>query len=107
MFHSWCAKPIKNTIDTVVNRRRHYTTYYTYIFFGKQELPQQISLSFNQHFDITVARALKFLGFIKRNLKHFTSVHCLRLLYFTLVRSILEYRVVHHGVASIPYKTSA
>ena len=52
------------------------------------------TLSFNQHIDAIVARALKVLGFIKRNTKHFTSVNCLRSLYFTLVRSIIEYGVV-------------
>ncbi|KAF0751787.1 Reverse transcriptase domain-containing protein [Aphis craccivora] len=52
------------------------------------------SLSFNQHIEAIVARALKVLGFIKRNTKHFTSVNCLRSLYLTLVRSIIEYGVV-------------
>jgi hypothetical protein len=52
------------------------------------------SLSFCQHIDLTVARSLKVLGFIKRNTKLFTSISCLRSLYFALVRSILEFGVV-------------
>ncbi|KAE9529676.1 hypothetical protein AGLY_011772 [Aphis glycines] len=39
-------------------------------------------------------RALKVLGFIKRNTSLFTSPTCLRFLYFSLVRSILEYGIV-------------
>lgn len=52
------------------------------------------SLSFRHHINYTVNRALKVLGFIKRNTSHFSSVPCLRVLYFSLVRSILEYGVV-------------
>ena len=52
------------------------------------------SLSFEQHINITVGRALKVLGFIKRNTSLFTSSTCLRSLYFSLVRSILEYGIV-------------
>jgi len=51
------------------------------------------SLSFGHHIDLTVARALKVLGFIQRNTKYFTSLNCLRSLYFSLVRSILEFGV--------------
>ncbi|XP_050547686.1 uncharacterized protein LOC126909380 [Daktulosphaira vitifoliae] len=52
------------------------------------------SLSFEQHLNITVGKALKVLGFLKRNTSLFTSHACLRSLYFTLVRSILEYGIV-------------
>jgi hypothetical protein len=52
------------------------------------------SLSFNHHIDIITGQANKVLGFIKRNTKLFSSLTCLRSLYFALVRSILEYGVV-------------
>lgn len=52
------------------------------------------SLSFGQHINITVGRALKVLGFLKRNTILFTSITCLRSLYFSLIRSILEYGIV-------------
>lgn len=52
------------------------------------------TLSFEHHINITVGRALKVLGFIKRNTSLFTSVTCLRSLYFSLVRSIVEYGIV-------------
>jgi hypothetical protein len=52
------------------------------------------SLYFEQHINITVGRTLKVLGFIKCNTSLFTSPTCLRSLYFSLVRSILEYGTV-------------
>jgi hypothetical protein len=57
------------------------------------------SLNFDHHINVTVGKALKVLGFIKRNTKSFTSASCLRTLYFSLVRSILEYG----GVIWHPY----
>jgi len=52
------------------------------------------SLNFEHHINVTVGKALKVLGFIKRNTKQFSSARCLCALYFSLVRSILEYGVV-------------
>jgi len=52
------------------------------------------TLSFENHINITIGRALKVLGFIKRNTRLFTSIPCLRALYFSLVRSTLEYGIV-------------
>lgn len=39
-------------------------------------------------------RSLKVIGFLKRNTQHFSSAGCLRSLYVSLVRSLLEYSVV-------------
>jgi hypothetical protein len=47
--------------------------------------------TFNEHVDIIVASSVKTLGFIIRSCKRFRSESCLRALYFTLVRSKLEY----------------
>jgi hypothetical protein len=41
-----------------------------------------------------IFRALKFLGFIKRNTTNFSSSYCLRVLSSSLVPSIMEYSVV-------------
>lgn len=51
-------------------------------------------LNFAQHIAATIAKAFAILGFIKRNTKYFTDVYCLKSLYCTLVRSILEYGVL-------------
>jgi hypothetical protein len=52
------------------------------------------SLNFDHHINATVGKALKVLGFIKRNTTMFSSAACLRSLYCALVRSILEYGVI-------------
>jgi len=49
------------------------------------------TLSFKHHLNVTIGKSLKILGFIKRNTTLFSSATCLRTLYFSLVRSILEY----------------
>lgn len=55
------------------------------------------SLCFSRHIETTVGRALKVIGFIKRNTKHCSSANCLRSLYISLVRSLLEYgNVIWH-----------
>lgn len=51
-------------------------------------------LSFNVHVDRTVSSALKSLGFIIRNTHNFRNIQCLKILYFSLVRSKLEYGAV-------------
>jgi len=66
--------------------------------FSCSEFPQQkhypCTLSFSHHIDVITGRALKVFGFIKRNTKLFKSANCLRSLYFSLVRSVLEYGAV-------------
>uniref|UniRef100_A0A6P7GZS4 Uncharacterized protein LOC114344328 n=1 Tax=Diabrotica virgifera virgifera TaxID=50390 RepID=A0A6P7GZS4_DIAVI len=47
-------------------------------------------LTFKYHINETSAKALKMLGFILRNCNQF-SVQTLKMLYFSLVRSVLEY----------------
>jgi len=43
------------------------------------------SLDFNHHINVNTCKALKVLGLIIRNTKMFSSVHCLRRLYLSLV----------------------
>lgn len=49
------------------------------------------NLSFNEHVNLTVSSALKSLGFVIRNCKGFNNVDIMKLLYFSYVRSKLEY----------------
>ena len=49
------------------------------------------TLSFVNHIDTIVSKALGMLGFIKRNTSDFKSINAIRLLYCTLVRPLLEY----------------
>lgn len=48
-------------------------------------------LTFSLHIEKVISAALKMLGFIFRTCSQFTSTCCLRSLYYTLVRSRLEY----------------
>ena len=48
-------------------------------------------LSFTQHASSIVGKASRQLGFLFRAAKNFTNIECLKTLYCSLVRSILEY----------------
>lgn len=49
------------------------------------------TLSFKEHLQATVTKARTTLGFISRNTMEFTDIQTLKCLYFSLVRSTLEY----------------
>jgi len=49
------------------------------------------SLSFSFHVERITCKALRTLGFIRRNASNFDQANCLVTLYTSLVRSILEY----------------
>lgn len=53
-----------------------------------------LTLNYAHHNNISIGKALKVLGFIKRNTKIFYSLICFRAFYLPLVRSIFEYGVV-------------
>lgn len=55
------------------------------------------TLSFNLHIESVVASASKALGFIVRNSKNFTSILCIKSLYYAFVRSKLEYASLIFG----------
>ncbi|XP_038117038.1 uncharacterized protein LOC119769196 [Culex quinquefasciatus] len=50
-------------------------------------------MEFNQHVSISVAKSYAMLGFLRRNAAGFIDVRVLKTLYFSLVRSVLEYAV--------------
>lgn len=52
------------------------------------------SLSFVNHMDYMVSKAMRMSGFIKRITINFTNVRCLTILYIALVRSILDYNCI-------------
>ncbi|XP_043467000.1 fatty acyl-CoA reductase 1-like isoform X2 [Leptopilina heterotoma] len=49
------------------------------------------NLSFDEHISAIISRALKCLGFVMRNASIFHTENVLKVLYFSLVRPILEY----------------
>lgn len=51
-------------------------------------------LTFNRHIDFVTSKAYSMLGFMKRICKQFTNVRALKSIYFTHVRSYLEYALV-------------
>lgn len=51
-------------------------------------------LRFTEHISSVIAKAYVVLGIVKRNTREFNDVYCLKTLYISLVRSILEYGVV-------------
>ena len=48
-------------------------------------------LKFNEHIGIITAKAFSVLGFIRRHTSNLTDIYALKILYCSLVRSILEY----------------
>jgi len=50
--------------------------------------------TFNRHFNYICAKAASMLGFLKRNCKHFNSLDTLKIIYFSYVRSQLEFASV-------------
>lgn len=50
-------------------------------------------LRFNEHISMTVAKANSMLGFLRRNTAQFDDVYALKVLYCSMVRSVLEYGV--------------
>lgn len=51
-------------------------------------------LRFNEHISSVIAKAYAVLGVIIRNTRDFNDIYCLKTLYISLVRSLLEYGVV-------------
>lgn len=51
-------------------------------------------MRFNEHIALTTAKAFAMLGFLKRNTAHFDDPFALKVLYVSLVRSVLEYAAI-------------
>ncbi|XP_053691665.1 uncharacterized protein LOC128740165 [Sabethes cyaneus] len=69
-------------------------------FSNRSGVPQDLGvhldekLSFREHYSYIIAKANKNLGFIFRVTKEFRDPYCLRALYYSLVRSVIEYAAV-------------
>lgn len=48
-------------------------------------------LTFSEHISYICNKASRALGFLKRNCNEFQNIECLKIVYISLVRSILEY----------------
>lgn len=104
-FTNWCSlnrmdvNPAKCTVISF--SRKKQTILFDYVLLGTQiERVSQVKdlgvildsqLSFKQHISYAVNKASRVLGFIFRISKDFTNIYCLKSLYCSLSRSILEY----------------
>ena len=50
-------------------------------------------LNFSEHVSATTAKAFAMLGFLRRNTAEFENINALKMLYITMVRSIMEFAV--------------
>jgi len=105
MFYSWVERlGLKLNLDkchimTFTRKRQSITYPYSIndILLQRISLYNDLgiyyapSLNFNHHINTTVSKALNVLGLIKHNT---SSANCLRTLYFSLVRPILEYGAI-------------
>lgn len=51
----------------------------------------ECNMSFSSHIHLITNRAFKMLGFIYRNTRNFKCINTINLLYFSLIRSYLEF----------------
>jgi hypothetical protein len=103
--NEWCTRnQLSLNIDkcTVVSHSRKAGTIIYEYTCGKIILPRSssqkdlgvsfdVKLSFENHVQRSIDRGYKMLGFVLRNSRSFKSVEVLKTLYFSLVRSGLEY----------------
>ncbi|XP_055615435.1 uncharacterized protein LOC129761723 [Toxorhynchites rutilus septentrionalis] len=108
IFASWseanCMSLNSSKCSVISFSRKHTTIQYDYELFGSilnrvtciKDLGIILNskITFSEHIAYAVSKASKALGFIFRTTKHFTDIQCLKVLYCSLVRSILEYASV-------------
>lgn len=93
------VNPLKCSVISFSKKKQ--TIFFKYVLSGTEiERVNQVKdlgvildsqLSFKQHISYAVDKASKALGFIFRIAKDFTDIYCLKSLYCSLSRSILEY----------------
>lgn len=107
-FTNWCRinemSLNANKCSVISFARKHSLITYAYSIDGiplKREstikdlgVLLDSKLSFKEHLGYITSKASKCLGFIFRSAKLFVDIHCMKTLYCSLVRSILEYAVV-------------
>ena len=104
-LHGWCND---NGMELNVNKckvmqfyRKKETTQFNYqvndVNLEKVNVIKDLGvyfdreMSFNDHIDYITNKALKMLGFLKRTLRDFNDIGCFKALYFSYIRSSLEY----------------
>lgn len=104
-FTSWCSSNMLrlniSKCKTMSFFRTTRPAHHIYTIEGQPlEAVEQINdlgvtfdqnLSFNTHIDNIIVKSLRMLGFVKRNAKHMNDTKAITCLYFSLVRSFLEY----------------
>lgn len=104
-FADWCnlnrmeVNPAKCSVISFSRKKQHILHSYTLSGEVIKRVSQvkdlgvilDTQLSFKQHVDYAVGKASRVLGFIFRTAKEFTDIYCLKSLYCSLSRSILEY----------------
>lgn len=104
-FANWCqlnrmvVNPTKCSVITF-SRKKHPITF-SYILEGVDVhrvnhikdlgVILDCQLTYSQHISYVIDKASRTLGFIFRIAKSFTAIYCLKSLYCSLVRSVLEY----------------
>lgn len=56
----------------------------------------ECNMSFSSHIHLIINRAFKMLGFIYRNTRHFKYKNTINVLYFSLIRSHLEFELPNY-----------
>lgn len=104
-FTDWCSvnrmivNPAKCSVITFSRKKRpiRFNYYLSGSEIGRVDHVKDLgvildtSLTFKHHVSYVVSKASRILGFIFRTAKNFTDVYCLKALYCSLSRSILEY----------------
>ncbi|XP_058828267.1 uncharacterized protein LOC131688131 [Topomyia yanbarensis] len=108
IFANWCSnnQMVLNAskCSVISFTRKHSLIIFNYELYGNN-LRRDTSvkdlgvildskLTFRDHVSYVTSKASRTLGFIFRTAKNFRNVHCLKSLYCSLVRSILEYASV-------------
>lgn len=107
-FNSWCARNHLfvnvSKCSVVTFTRKKYPVLYDYKIAGSS-VPRSTEvrdlgvlldsrLTLQKHFDMTISKALRVLGFVIRVCKDFNDPFCLKSLYCSLVRPIIEFACV-------------
>lgn len=105
LFTNWCllnrmtVNPTKCSVITFSRRKKPVLFDYSMLGITIERVNHikdlgvilDSQLTYHQHGSYTVNKASRALGFIFRVAKNFSDIHCLKSLYCSLVRSILEY----------------
>ncbi|KAL1446041.1 hypothetical protein WDU94_012207 [Cyamophila willieti] len=105
---SWCRDNLMrlnvDKCQVITFHRKHVPHMYDYFINGiEMNRVNQVKdlgvifdhdLKFNSHYNAVVNKAFRTLGFLYRNSREFESANTLKSLYYTLVRSSLEYSAV-------------